>query len=784
MEVYEELIDSEELVDPEEPVDPEELLDPEEFIDSEELGDSIKTILSPVPSSPRPKWWDGEQSRYLKGAQSQSATDDLRPAPLKTGLKSFLEMMDEGPPEERDTAPATPSPTNAPSISLTSEQKSEHPDKEQVANKSKFASLRKLRLFSSNKKSNKPHGANGLKSLFSSSSRKNTLIHTTQDPDGSHGLLTSYPTPQASYTTPAVSSTITPDHPTIMSDPDPSSSPDKIHGQPPASMMRPVIPRMPDPNPSSSPDTIHRQPPASMTRPFISRMPDRDPSSSPDTIHGQPPASMMRPFIPPTPDRDRSSSSDTTHRQPTASMTRPVIHPTPDRDPSSSSDTTHGQPTASMTRPVIHHTVTGDHLNLTNHPPLSKDELANLPKDVEPTLPVDEPSHGPNRRPALRRRHSTTTISGQVPNPFPNHPLPVPKRSRKGVIQKYARNDPTGRTLEFLAHEELYGRESAIAKYAPPETIQAARGEEAGKKPFSLGAGLSNRESTKRQRKSRSPSGLGSSLATPVTPKSGHLTPSTPEFLENLARNPKAGGKHKQVSGGLKASPKLPRINEDQETMVQAPSQDQPRSRGQIRNREPVGALSRPPRRLFTSKLPGQAQSSGLSEPEPNRQIPVAKHTITPPMANIERYFHQCTPESVHSARLGILNVDDRVRVSGELRSITGTEVVWHNDQNSLFPKHPHHNRTFKAKNLWCIKHHASCALCKSACCVYMEAVEAFKYANDAYAKSIAKEAGEMIKACLRNPVEESTFLRCGECYQPMCPDCIGICPIEQCQLQ
>lgn len=120
----------------------------------------------------------------------------------------------------------------------------------------------------------------------------------------------------------------------------------------------------------------------------------------------------------------------------------------------------------------------------------------------------------------------------------------------------------------------------------------------------------------------------------------------------------------------------------------------------------------------------------------------------------------------------------------GELRRITGTEVVWHNDQNSLFPKHPNHHRVFKAKNLWCIQHHAKCALCKSACCVYMEAVAAFKYARNRYAQSIAKEAGEMIKTCSLNQVEESTFLQCSECYRLMCPDCIGICPVEQCQLQ
>ncbi|KAL9003531.1 MAG: hypothetical protein Q9188_003602 [Gyalolechia gomerana] len=588
MEGYEELVDSDELVDSEELVDPEE------------LGDSIKTILNPVPSSPRPNWWDGEQSRYVKGGQSQSATDDLRPAPLNSGQKSFLEMLEEGPPEQYDTAPATSSSANAPSADPASETKLDHPDKEQVVSKSKFASLRKLKLFSSNKKANDSQGGIGLRSLFGPSRRKNMPVLMTQDSDGRYGLLTSYPATQGSTTTAAVSSTTTPHHLTNMSNT--SSSPGKIHGQPPASMTRPVIP----------------------------------------------------------------------------------------------------------------HKVTGDHLNLTSYPPVSKDDLATLPKEVEPTLSVYEQTLG-NHCPALRRCHSATSIceSSQVSNRLANYPLPVPKRSRKGAIKKYDRNDPATRTIEILAHEEIFGRELTIEKYAPPETVELARREASKvKKP---GSGLSIREFAEVQHKSGFSNGSGSSLATPVTPKGGHLTPSTSEFLdyyENIHRNSKASGRNsqrssnRQFSGEVTASPKLPRIHEDHDTIFETPSQGHQRSVDQMLssgNGNPVGVLSRPSRRLFTPTLPAQGQSSGnvegnvlsqsdvnrhvptaetvqgqsssnaggtaLAQPDFNRHIPVANPTITPSMANVERYFRHCTPDSMHSARLGILNVNDRVRVVSDAGS-------------------------------------------------------------------------------------------------------------------
>ncbi|KAL8934293.1 MAG: hypothetical protein Q9216_005981 [Gyalolechia sp. 2 TL-2023] len=644
----------------------------EQLIDPEELGDSIKSILNPVPASPRPLWWDGEHSRYVKGGRSQSATDDLRPAPLNSGQKSFLEMLKEGPPDEAqcDATPSASSSANAIFTDPVSHNHSDPQNKEQQVSISKFASLRKLKLLPSTKNTNNDsHGRVDLKRLFSPSSRKVKSIPTTQDSDGGYELSTSYPATQASETATPARSPNTPQHPA---------------------------------------DTF-------------------SPSSSPGKIHGQPPASM--------------------------------------------------------TRPVIPHTVTGDHLNLTNYPPLSKDDLATLPKEIEPTLPACEQTFGLARRAPLRHCHSTPPISDppQVLDRLADYPLPEPKRSRNGKIQKYDRNDPAARTLEILAHEEIYGRDSTIRKYAPPETVEVARREAA----------------THIQHKSAFSDSSGSSLTAPVTPTSGHLTPSTPgflEFYENLSRSSKGSSKssHRgsnKVSSEQIASPKLPRINEDH-TIFESPAEAHPRSSNHVllsRNRDSTGVRPQPSRRLFaaTSLIQGErTEGNALSEAQLNRQIPVANHTVTPAMANMERYFRRCTPESMHSARIGILSLSDRTRVSSELRSITKTEVVWHDDRNSIFPKHPNHHRNFKSRNLWCIQHRAKCALCKSACCVYVEAVEAFIYANSPYDKLIAKEAGELIKMCSLNQVEESTFLQCSECYRTMCPNCIGICPVEQCQLQ
>ncbi|KAL9011743.1 MAG: hypothetical protein Q9173_003436 [Seirophora scorigena] len=63
----------------------------------------------------------------------------------------------------------------------------------------------------------------------------------------------------------------------------------------------------------------------------------------------------------------------------------------------------YGQPPAAMVSPVIPRKVTGEHLSLTSFPPVSKEDIAKLPKEIEPTLPSPEMS------PFASRHHSRQT---------------------------------------------------------------------------------------------------------------------------------------------------------------------------------------------------------------------------------------------------------------------------------------------------------------------------------------------------------------------------------------
>lgn len=63
----------------------------------------------------------------------------------------------------------------------------------------------------------------------------------------------------------------------------------------------------------------------------------------------------------------------------------------------------YGQPPAAMVSPVIPRKVTGEHLSLTSFPPVSKEDIAKLPKEIEPTLP------SPDMSPFASRHHSRQT---------------------------------------------------------------------------------------------------------------------------------------------------------------------------------------------------------------------------------------------------------------------------------------------------------------------------------------------------------------------------------------
>ncbi|KAI4121271.1 MAG: hypothetical protein LQ338_006461 [Usnochroma carphineum] len=133
----------------------------------------------------------------------------------------------------------------------------------------------------------------------------------------------------------------------------------------------------------------------------------------------------------------------------------------------------------------------------------------------------------------------------------------------------------------------------------------------------------------------------------------------------------------------------------------------------------------------------------------------------------------------MRQARVSISDEPDRLKVLAKIRGLTGTQLVMRLPGR---PKHPNHERAFYAKNLWCMHHTHSCSVCNAACCVLTEAVEAYDEATNHYDKAIAKEAGDVIQACVY-PLDSTTFLECAECDRFVCPDCIGICPDNDCKL-
>lgn len=310
----------------------------------------------------------------------------------------------------------------------------------------------------------------------------------------------------------------------------------------------------------------------------------------------------------------------------------------------------YGEPPSAMTRPVIPSRATSDHLNSTTHPPVSEDNIATPSKDIEPVLPASEQSNATARRPELRRCHSSSAItkSGGISGQVSYYPLPVPQRSRDGAIKKYDRKDPQMATLDALA------RDAIEEKHISDTSTMSAL-----------------------------------SLVAPETPKNRHHSPITPEFLEsyqNLQRNSKGSAQNshrasnKQVSSN---SPRLPRIQENDASVFTSPaqgtatlsSQPLPPARRLFATPAIEGQSSRAAQGLTgpvaqgsSSATPQEPTSStvGANAPtqgESSRPTPAAEPNVSLAMANFQRYFSECTPESIHSARVAIVNTDDRVQV-------------------------------------------------------------------------------------------------------------------------
>ncbi|KAL8837854.1 MAG: hypothetical protein Q9170_002372 [Blastenia crenularia] len=135
-------------------------------------------------------------------------------------------------------------------------------------------------------------------------------------------------------------------------------------------------------------------------------------------------------------DMDGRYGPSTTLTSRNTSSTTPAVVTTPSTF--NSPGRIHGKPSAGMVRPVIPGKVTKEHVRPARHPAISKDEIAGLPRFIETSIP--------------------------------DYPMPKLALSRKGKVKRYRENDTAIRIIDFLAHGEIFGRDSALAKYTPPET--------------------------------------------------------------------------------------------------------------------------------------------------------------------------------------------------------------------------------------------------------------------------------------------------------------------------
>ncbi|KAL8729111.1 MAG: hypothetical protein Q9166_004942 [cf. Caloplaca sp. 2 TL-2023] len=329
------------------------------------------------------------------------------------------------------------------------------------------------------------------------------------------------------------------------------------------------------------------------------------------------------------------------------------------------------------------------------------------------------------RLPKIRRQDSMASDEDEpkTPEDYLGPPWSELRYKKNGKVQKYDDNDPMMKTLHFLAIEENYGRQAAMDRFRVTEEL------------LGLGISYTSTQSSgaEQQRPGRGHSieSYGSRIHTPVTPRSGNMTPQSPQDLSP----PKVRGDYSSA---------LPHIHEDDGSPFDGPAQ--------------------PTSMPYTL---GTSRRASL----PRLRIPATMmtHDIEPAidantsMGKIRAYFNGYTSDSIRDTRLSMSTKEVRLQVLSRLRDITGTEVVYR-DLESVQPKHPNHGRRYHNRNLQCIDHLGHCAVCDAACCAYVEAIETSTDAQTTYGKEFGHEIGRAIAEACVQADDLSTFLRCAEC--------------------
>ncbi|KAI4273472.1 MAG: hypothetical protein LQ337_004602 [Flavoplaca oasis] len=729
-----------------------------------------------VPRVP-PLRRDGDHTRYRPGGMRPGrGSNDLRPLSLETGQTDILDILNEGPPPRPETPPTIP---NTP----RSKSKSNSPQKEVFATKNRLGSLRDI--FSSKKTSTRSNAA-ALEQAFSPpaypSSAQQEAATTTNGSEASPG-----PTTTDQWQHDLTAHERLPDvfeahrMSVLQTSGDPRYQTLPLHGCKAGELV----------------DTGPRKKYRIITPLKLSR------------TFGAENTSPLR-----SPNERPSPGSPTTK---------------------SASGKIYGQPPPAMVSPVIPHKVTKEHLSLSSFPSLPRDVIAQLPKDLEPTMPISDeyglPSHyseivsprsplghDDSRNdqlntdksktvsrsvsidhfrsnhdnaqpqspplPELRHEQSMASIKDEpmTPEDYLGFPSPELKFKKNGRLKKYKDNDPMMVNMGFLALEEIYGRQAAIDRFAGPAIVKAATWEtqRAREKEENdlIGLGISSRTSaqsfeageTSRDR-GYSNESYGSTVHSPITPRSGYVTPQTPkerqEFYENLHKLVDDESCSKKLHGdfGLSSTP----VYVDDVSAAQSPFND-PTSSDQ--------STTTP----YTLRAPGRpfsGEARKYSRPNSRDTQPREK---TPAFAKIQGYFHGCTPDSVRNTRLFMSTKEMRAQILARLREITGTERVYQSS-NTDHAKSSNCGRRLAGRNLRCTEHMGHCGVCNATCCVYYEAIEASKDAATAHDQEFVNEVGRSIAEASLYPDDLTTFLRCDECSRMICPHCVGICPVDLCQL-
>jgi hypothetical protein len=101
-----------------------------------------------------------------------------------------------------------------------------------------------------------------------------------------------------------------------------------------------------------------------------------------------------------------------------------------------------------------------------------------------------------------------------------------------------------------------------------------------------------------------------------------------------------------------------------------------------------------------------------------------------------------------------------------------------------MYPRHPNTSREWKSRNLKCTTClDKCCSICGRACCAYKAAtLGAENHKNNPRGYQEAEQRIVDISKVFPYGREAPTFLQCTTCRKTICPDCCGMCPIENCE--